>query len=390
MSDEPPHEIIIIKRRMDDGEDDHHGGAWKIAFADFMTAMMAFFLVMWIINSSSKETKALIVQYFNPVQLVDSNPIQKGLRDPASAGQGSSKTIPSPTDKKGEGNGKGQQQYEARETALHKEPMEVLEQIAQQEPPPDAVDPPAKPANPAAPSFNDPFDRSDKAMDAPVDRDNERPSAGANAAKPPATAMDAAPKSPRDAAPPPAKAKQTKAERAQAIADIEEKMRQAEEKAKIISQTAASLRSALEKVMKEEARGSKGLPQVEVVAGDDGALISLTDDANFSMFDIGSIEPKPQLVRILAKVGKILAEQRGDVEIRGHTDARSYKSRNYDNWRLSSDRATIVSYALMRGGLVDQRISRVSGYADHRLKNPKDPFAANNRRIEIFLRGDAP
>src|ERR1700712_420169 len=80
MSSEP-HEIVIIKRPHGGHEDEHHGGVWKIAFADFMTAMMAFFLVMWLISANDK-TKAVIARYFNPVQLVDSTPQPKGLEDP--------------------------------------------------------------------------------------------------------------------------------------------------------------------------------------------------------------------------------------------------------------------------------------------------------------------
>jgi len=67
MSNEGFNEQIIIRKRRGDDDEGHHGGVWKLAFADFMTAMMAFFLVMWLINSTSKETKAAIVQYFNPV-----------------------------------------------------------------------------------------------------------------------------------------------------------------------------------------------------------------------------------------------------------------------------------------------------------------------------------
>ena len=61
-------------RRRSSAAHGHHGGAWKIAFADFMTAMMAFFLVLWIINASDKETKTVIARYFNPVKL--ENPVQ--------------------------------------------------------------------------------------------------------------------------------------------------------------------------------------------------------------------------------------------------------------------------------------------------------------------------
>ena len=57
-----PHPEIIIVRRHGGHEEEHHGGAWKIAFADFMTAMMAFFLVMWIIAATDKDTKSIIAR----------------------------------------------------------------------------------------------------------------------------------------------------------------------------------------------------------------------------------------------------------------------------------------------------------------------------------------
>src|SRR4051794_20926959 len=75
------HEIIIVRRNHDDHDDAHHGGVWKIAFADFMTAMMCFFLVMWLINAANEQTKAAVASYFNPVKLVDRNASRKGLED---------------------------------------------------------------------------------------------------------------------------------------------------------------------------------------------------------------------------------------------------------------------------------------------------------------------
>ena len=78
--DERPHEIIIIKRGGEEHEG-HHGGAWKIAFADFMTAMMALFLVLWLVNAANEETKKAVASYFNPVKLVDRNQSKKGLDD---------------------------------------------------------------------------------------------------------------------------------------------------------------------------------------------------------------------------------------------------------------------------------------------------------------------
>lgn len=54
---------IVVKRIVKGGG--HHGGAWKIAYADFVTAMMAFFLLMWLMASTTKEQKAAISEYFN-------------------------------------------------------------------------------------------------------------------------------------------------------------------------------------------------------------------------------------------------------------------------------------------------------------------------------------
>lgn len=55
---------VIIIKRITKGGHGHHGGAWKVAYADFVTAMMAFFMVMWLMGSD-EETKQAIAQYFN-------------------------------------------------------------------------------------------------------------------------------------------------------------------------------------------------------------------------------------------------------------------------------------------------------------------------------------
>lgn len=56
----------IIIKRINSDEHSVHGGAWKIALADMMTAMMAFFLVLWLISSTSSENLSSIAQYFKP------------------------------------------------------------------------------------------------------------------------------------------------------------------------------------------------------------------------------------------------------------------------------------------------------------------------------------
>lgn len=60
------HPIIIIKRKKKRGDDGHHGGQWKVAYADFMTAMMALFLIMWLLNAVTEEQMVGIANYFSP------------------------------------------------------------------------------------------------------------------------------------------------------------------------------------------------------------------------------------------------------------------------------------------------------------------------------------
>lgn len=57
---------LIVKRKTVSGGGGHHGGAWKVAYADFVTAMMAFFLLMWLLNATTEEQKKGLADYFAP------------------------------------------------------------------------------------------------------------------------------------------------------------------------------------------------------------------------------------------------------------------------------------------------------------------------------------
>jgi chemotaxis protein MotB len=142
MADAEHKQILVVKRHA--GHDDgHHGGAWKIAFADFMTAMMALFLVLWLISSTSEKTKHTVAQYFNPVKLVEMSTLKKGFHDPKDTemGTGSSpkeprsdadskkakSSAPRPIDSKASA---GPQVTAESEAALFRDPYAVLAEIA--------------------------------------------------------------------------------------------------------------------------------------------------------------------------------------------------------------------------------------------------------------------
>jgi len=85
-ADAAPAPVIVIKKIIDDGHGGAHGGAWKIALADMMTAMMAFFLLMWLLGASNADQRKSIADYFKPTsqslvaigQLAGSNGILGG------------------------------------------------------------------------------------------------------------------------------------------------------------------------------------------------------------------------------------------------------------------------------------------------------------------------
>ena len=338
MSENNENAPVIIRKKKSDGDEDHHGGVWKLAFADFMTAMIAFFLVMWLINSTSKETKAVIVQYFNPVQLTDTKPANKGVSDPSMTGQG--KNV-----KKTEGaDSPIKEMAGAFDEELHANPIKALDELEKLDPSTGKTTE-SKNAGSDDP-FQDPFDRvtqdpktrdRDKKQEKNQEKSKENPTE-------------------KDRAPAPTKT------------------------------NAENLKDRINEILEKEFHGRPGAPVAEVRKNGEEVLIGLTDDANFTMFEVGSITPKPQLVRVIGEVGKTLSKEEGQIELRGYTDGRVYAGKNYDNWRLSSDRATMVNYMLVRGGLAPARVDRVVGFADRHPKNAADPLAPVNRRIEIILR----
>ena len=119
---------IIIKKKKVSGHGGHHGGSWKVAYADFVTAMMAFFMVMWIMGLSD-DTKANISGYFNDPNGFMKNPPQSKNVITAIAGVNKAKNASQETSKKGEGLGdyQGVQVSIAQDGAMIKD--EIVKQI---------------------------------------------------------------------------------------------------------------------------------------------------------------------------------------------------------------------------------------------------------------------
>ncbi|GGC38177.1 hypothetical protein GCM10011504_15680 [Siccirubricoccus deserti] len=82
---------VIVIKRYEEGGHGHHGGAWKVAYADFVTAMMAFFLLMWLLNATSEEQRRGLADYFAPTNVLGRNSTGSGQpfggRTPNSLGE---------------------------------------------------------------------------------------------------------------------------------------------------------------------------------------------------------------------------------------------------------------------------------------------------------------
>ena len=396
MSDtQVPHEVVIVRRRGGDGDEGHHGGAWKIAFADLMTAMMAFFLVMWLLNVSDKEKISQIATYFNPLKLNSKRPTTKGPEDEQDTERSAPITI-GPADKGADistiDDGKTHQgaskpggdgelvdgvAHKAEEE-LFNDPYGVLSRLALKASSEDD-DKSAESANalPGGDAYTNPFEPfADRSIPQPpkeeppisIEHSGSQPTAP-GLEKPLVVDPEGVADVPADAN---LAAKPVQPGLA-ADADAEKGKREAE-----------ALEAELAKQLQGLAADKK--PSIDVEKVDGELMISLTDDFRFGMFASASAQPNPQLVVVMEKVAKVLAGREGQVVVRGHTDARKFRSERNNNWRLSMDRAQVAYYMLARGGVDEKRFESIEGFADRVLKIPSDPNAAENRRIEIMLK----
>lgn len=401
----PPPEIVIIRRGGRGHDEGHHGGAWKIAYADFMTAMMALFLVMWLIGASDEKTIAQVATYFNPVPLTDRSTTEKGIQDRQQGGTGKDVDKQPPKKTELEGNTAPKNAFGKKtptDEGLFSDPYEVLSKLASKASklPLPAGGAGIRDKNDAraagGEAFRDPFDPEfrfnsttddSKISDIKPKYDQSTDVGGSGQQGAGDVAGDSRAKGGQPKGPLTAKEQfeSDKAEAAKAEAANKPPIaEQAAASAAEIAAEAKTIEAELKKAL--SAAGLAKLPGINVEQTPDGVLISITDKLNFEMFAISSAEPRPELVVVMENLAKALADQPGSIVLRGHTDGRPFRSKTYDNWRLSSARAQVAYYMLVRGGLDQQRVERIEGYADRALKVASDPNAAQNRRIEILLR----
>ena len=260
---EPPPRPIIVKKIIE-APHGHHGGAWKVAYADFVTAMMAFFLLMWLLGATTEKQRKSIADYFAP-------------------------TLVQKKENSGGGNG-----------LLNGDTL--------------------------------------------VAKDNMPTMAGGTGVR--------AVTNPRQ---------------------IDQKRFEDLARAiKVRMQSRADLQRLIKNIRSTETR--------------EGLRIDIVDEADFSMFALGTDKLLPDARSLVTEVAHVAADVPNNLIVRGHTDAVPYGARGgMNNWMLSTARAEATRQALTMAGVGARRFARIEGVADNEPFNPADGYDPRNRRMSITL-----
>ena len=273
---EPVRPIIVKKITIIAGG--HHGGAWKVAYADFVTAMMAFFLLLWLLGATTEKQRKGLADYFTPtlVKMRQGSAGSNGLLG------GSSLTDVDNYPHRGGQTGT-------------------------------------------------------KAITIPRDTTGGPKEGGTNIKK------------------------------------------------------VSTITAKLAAKMSASERMKRLMNIVKVSATPDGIRIDLMDNADFSMFRLGTTVLTPDAVELLRALGHTLADEPGGLAIRGHTDGLQWRRGDgisgggVNNWSLSAGRAEATRQELMRDGVGEGRFARIEGVADREPLVKDKPDDARNRRMSILL-----
>jgi chemotaxis protein MotB len=148
------------------------------------------------------------------------------------------------------------------------------------------------------------------------------------------------------------------------------------------------LKEQLQRQIQQTANLKDLSKQVEMTVTPEGLRIELLESKDGTFFDTGSTTLKPGGRDMLNLLADKLSQVPNRVSIEGHTDAQPYSGTNplYTNWELSEDRANVARRLMQHpGGLRENQVSQVRGFADQRLRSPLNPLDPSNRRVSLIV-----
>ena len=347
-ADEKPLPIII--KKVQGGHGGAHGGAWKIALADMMTAMMAFFLLMWLLGSTNSESRKSIADYFK------STPLLKMGSNAGSNGVFGGRSMISP---------EGLPDSVAQTSVANiMPPTQATGGNDRDEGPQGNLSPDGKNAEGEG--------RAGQAKGPAEGGQSDDAGEGAQASD--STAQEGLSKS--------GDTPDTKNAGGNGQSDEAQKKAAAEADQKNFEDVQNKVKEAISK----DASLSKLADQVQFVKVKDGLRIEIVDKADFSMFSVGTTRVLPRASALISELAKAITDLPNEVVIRGHTDGLAYAlDSEMNNWMLSAERAESTRQTLLRAGVPESQIARVEGVADTEPYNSNDPLDVRNRRISMTL-----
>ncbi|WP_413717424.1 flagellar motor protein MotB [Silicimonas sp. MF1-12-2] len=270
MSAQPVAPIIVKRKKIIAGG--HHGGAWKVAYADFVTAMMAFFLLMWLLGATNEKQRKGIADYFNPTI-----PVNKVSGGGDGAFGGDSIFSENTLARNGTGTGVIATNENAEESS---------------------------------------------------DEDDAR----------------------------------SGAQEKDKLAELEEML------------SAKAGESMVSDLL---------MRHIVTRLTDEGLIVEIFDLPDAPLF-AGRSDPTDVLRDVVASIAEVFRLAPNPIAVQGHVAAVPVVSRENPVWDLSSERADAVRLLLVQASLDDDRMQRVTGYAD-RQQVSENPLSVRNNRIEIVL-----
>ena len=335
----------IVIKRIEAGAHGHHGGAWKVAYADFVTAMMAFFLLMWLLNATTEEQRRGLADFFNP-----SNALATGT---SGIGQPFGGNTP---------HSAGNMASDTGAIRLERGPRPTQQEMEEDES--------DRPADPVRRIEGPPGDED--ARSARVDAADPRPdAAGASPAVSQARPGDGLPGGGQAAriAEGPSTAEATRRREA----------------ARQEQQNFESVADALRETFLADPALAELARQVLVEITPEGLRIQLLEADGQPMFGSGGAAPTERARIMIQRVAQAAARLPNPVQVTGHTDSTPFRGGARSNWDLSAERANATRRMLNEAGVTESRIRGVTGMADREPLLPQQPAAAGNRRVAITL-----
>ena len=154
----------------------------------------------------------------------------------------------------------------------------------------------------------------------------------------------------------------------------------------------SKLKDKIEQAMKQLPKFEQMKNNVKMTVTNEGLRIELTEKEGGLYFESGNGIPSEQGKDMIRMLGDQLKDLPNKLLIEGHTDAKPYADgAEYTNWELSTDRANSARRIMKAAGMKPDQVVQVRGFADQRLRDPKDPTNPANRRVTVLVQYiDAP